>query len=158
MLNSMWESTFLNILPQWITNISTFSSIVGLIITIWLLIVAKGIRKSFLRKARVPQITEQLFKLLLELDTNLKNWETEQKDAIKNLAICKGLLENLKPKLDNDEEKNCKNMISKLTIKKYMFLNGNLSDIKEDFAWDLYNELNTLTTKLMQLDKDSKWD
>jgi len=39
-----------------------------------------------------------------------------------------------------------------------MILKSSLSELTEDKAWDLYTDLNTVVTRLQQLDQDSKWD
>jgi len=151
----MPESSFI---PQWMTDISAVSSIVGLIVTVFLFFEARTIRKSFLRRARLPAITKDLLKATSDISSNLKSWPNGKQPALEVFAQVKGLLENIKPKLPNEEQKHINGFLKKLQPRKYMILKSSLSELTEDKAWDLYTDLNTVVTRLQQLDQDSKWD
>lgn len=145
-------------IPQWMIDISTVSSIIGLIVTIFLFFEARTIRKSFLRRARLPAITKDLSKATSDISSSLKSWSTDKKPTLEMFATVRGLLENIKAKLPNEEQKNINGFLRKLQPRKYMVLKSSLSEITEDKAWNLYADLNTVVTRLQQLVKDSKWD
>ena len=52
-------------MPEWLTDlnkIGSISSILGLIVTIFIFVEARKIRNSFLRRARLPEINKELAK------------------------------------------------------------------------------------------------
>lgn len=145
-------------LPQWLIDFSSICSIIGLIVTIFLFFEARKIQKSFLRRARLPEITKDLGKETSELCRTMAIWSTDNKPALEILAKIKGLLEYIKPKVPSEEKKKINDLLKKFYPKKYMVLNSNLSGISENSVWDIYCDLNTIITSLNQLIKDSKWD
>ncbi|CAI2297568.1 hypothetical protein [Vibrio parahaemolyticus] len=143
---------------QWFVDVATFTTVIGFFLTLWLLYEARHIRNSFLRRARLPQITKELKVVSKELSSHLKNWATQKEEARNQLSISKALLENLIPKLPSEEQKKCKVFVKKLKPRKWLMFNDSLSNVDEEQAWDLYTELSAITTMLIQLEKDSKWD
>ncbi|MEI8573038.1 hypothetical protein U737_05150 [Methylomonas sp. LW13] len=147
-----------SLLPQWIIDISSISSIIGLIITIFLFFEARTIRRSFLRRARLPTITKELEKATSEISNRLKTWSTNERPALEMFAKVKALLENIKTKLPIEEQKKINEFLRKLQPRKYMVFKSSISEITEDKGWSLYTDLNTVVTSLQQLVKDSQWD
>ncbi len=148
----------INLLQQSLLDIASISSILGLLISIFILFKAREIHKSFLRRARLPAITRELAKTTSEISTKLKSWSKSKQPALDKLAKAKGLLENLKPKLPNDEEKQINNFLKNLHPTKFLFIKASLNKLTEDTAWSLYTDLGTIVTRLEELVKDSKWD
>ena len=139
-------------------DFSAISSIIGLGVTIFLLVEARAIRKSFLRRARLPNVTRELSELTSEISSRLKNWSGDEKPVIESFARIKGLLENLKPKLPTEQQKQVDDFLRKLQPRKYLLLKAGLSELSEDKAWSLYADLNTVVTSLAQLVEDSRWE
>ncbi|MCF7480068.1 hypothetical protein L3V32_25745 [Vibrio sp. J2-4] len=147
-----------SVFPQWFVDIATLITVIGFFLTLWLLYEARHIRNSFLRRARLPQVTKELKGVSKALSSNLKSWGTQKEDARKQLSISRALLENLIPKLPNEEQKKCKAFVKQLKPRKWLIIKDSLSSVDEDKAWELYTELSAITTMLIQLEKDSKWD
>lgn len=145
-------------MPQWLTDIASLSSIVGLVISIFVLIEAKKIRKSFLRRARLPEIMKELTQANNGLSKHLKDWNEGKRFGIEQLSIAKGLLENLEEKLPDKERKKVKVFCQKLETKRMFFFAIPITNIEEEQAWEFYTQLTGLITSLEQLSKDSKWD
>nr|WP_272540185.1 hypothetical protein [Acinetobacter baumannii] len=145
-------------LPQWLVDSGTILGIVGFFITLWLLWEAKQIRNSFIRKARLPEVIKDLSRSSTKLVAHLKNWETEEKEAINQLIISKALIENLIPKVPDLEKKRCKLFVNSVTPRTLFFWTIGSSTVDEDKAWSLYTLLIEVLTMLEQLNKDSKWD
>lgn len=74
-------------------------------ISIYLLYAIKNIKKSFLRRARLPDVVKDLTGVNNGLFNNLKDWENESQLGIEKLKISKGILENLRAKLPDTERK-----------------------------------------------------
>jgi len=148
-------------MPEWLTDlnkIGSISSILGLIVTIFLFVEARKIRNSFLRRARLPEVNKELAKATSNVSDQLKNWSKDKTPALEAFSNVKALLENIKPKLPSEEKNKVNDYLSRLQPKKYLFVNTSLSELGEDSAWELYTELSGLVTSLQQLAKDSKWD
>lgn len=148
-------------MPEWLTDlnkIGSISSILGLVITIFLFIEARKIRNSFLRRARLPEINKELAKVTSNVSEQLKNWDAEKTPALEAFSNVKALLENIKPKLPSEEKRKVGDYLNRLQPKKYLFIKTSISELSEDAAWELYTELSGLVTSLQQLAKDSKWD
>lgn len=148
-------------MPEWLTDlnkIGSISSILGLVVTVFLFIEARKIRNSFLRRARLPEINKELAKLTSNVSDQLKKWGGDKTPALEAFSNVKALLENIKPKLPPEEKKKVGDYINRLQPKKYLVIKTSLSELSEDSAWELYTELSGLVTSLQQLAKDSKWD
>lgn len=148
-------------MPEWLTDlnkIGSISSILGLVVTIFLFIEARKIRNSFLRRARLPEINKELVKVTSNVSEQLKNWDAEKTPALDAFSNVKALLENIKPKLPSEEKRKVGDYLNRLQPKKYLFIKTSISELSEDAAWELYTELSGLVTSLQQLAKDSKWD
>jgi hypothetical protein len=148
-------------MPEWLTylnKLGSLSSILGLIVTLFLLYEAKKIRNSFLRRARLPEVNRELSKSTSQLSENLKDWSSDKNPTLETFSTIKALLENIKEKLPSDERRKVDEYLSNLHPKKWWFINSPLSELTEDEAWNRYTDLSGLVTRLQQLAKDSKWD
>ncbi|MBD9429513.1 hypothetical protein IB257_06165 [Achromobacter sp. ACM03] len=145
-------------MQDWLTNISSISSILGLIITVFLFIEARKIRGSFIRRARLPELNKELAKMTSEVSKHLKNWGVDKAPALESFSKVKALLENIEPKLPTEERKKVLIFLSRLEPRKYFFIKANIAQMSEDSVWNLYTDLSGLVTSLEQIIKDSKWD
>ncbi|GLP99115.1 hypothetical protein GCM10007891_09690 [Methylophaga thalassica] len=148
-------------MPEWLTDLNklgSLSSILGLIVTLFLLYEARKIRNSFLRRARLPEVNRELSKSTSLLSENLKKWNSDKNPSLETFSTIKALLENIREKLPSDEKRKIDEYLSNLHPKKFWIINNPLSELTEDEAWSRYTELSGLVTSLQQLAKDSKWD
>ncbi len=148
-------------MPDWLTDlnkIGSISSMVGLVVTVFLFLEARKIKNSFLRRARLPEINRELVKSTSQLSDRLKKWSDDKTPSIETFSTIKALLENIKSKLPPEEKKKVDGYLLLLHPKKYLIIKGSLSELTEDEAWKRYTELSGLVTALQQLAKDSKWD
>lgn len=148
-------------MPEWLPDmgdVGAISSVLGLIVTIFLFLEARQIRNSFLRRARLPEVCRDLSKLTSQLSGHLKGWNENKKPSLENFSKIKALLENIKEKLPGDEKKKVNECLMELSPRQSWFSRGSLSDLTEEEAWRRYTELTGLVMSLQQLIKDSKWD
>lgn len=145
-------------LSQYIIDIASISSILGLVVTLFILSEAKKIRKSFLRKARIPEIIVELTIRSKNISKGLKSWNTDKNLVNEQYSIVRGLLENISKKLPSDERLEVEAYIGSFKAKKYFLLTESRVIKHEDHAWELYGELSRVITRLEQLQKDSTWD
>lgn len=138
-------------LPQWLTDLASILTIIGFIITLLLLHEAKEIRKSFIRKARIPEIVTDLERISKELITHLQNSQDGIRAAHESVHRAIGLLESIESKLSESDKVKVNAFIS--NTKKA--IGGTLN---EDGYWDIYSNLSAITTYLQQLAKDVRWN
>lgn len=149
----MFEDT-----SQWLSDIGSISSIIGIIVTFFLFLEARKIRNSFLRRARLPEVIKDLTETNRKISKHLKEWGDESREGIHQLLIARELIENLKPKLPEIERKKCTAYVQKLQVRRLLFFRSDILVISTDKAWELYSGLSGLITMLEQLQKDSKWE
>jgi hypothetical protein len=148
-------------MPEWLADINkigSISSILGLVVTVFLFIEARKIRNSFLRRARLPEINRELSRATSKVSEHLKNWDADKTPALEAFSNVKALLENIKPKLPSEEKGKVSDYLNRLQPKKYLIIKISISELDENTAWELYTELSGLVASLQQLAKDSKWD
>lgn len=148
-------------MPEWLSDINTFgsvASIIGLIVAIFLFIEARSIRKSFLRRARLPELNKDLAKAASEISVHIKIWESNKEPALEKFSHAKALLENIRKKLPEDERRMVEKYLTQLQPKRLWFKKREISDLDRDEAFQLYSELNGLVTSLRELAKDNTWN
>ena len=148
-------------MPSWLADISTLgsiSSILGFVVTVFLFIEARKIHKSFLRRARLPELNRELARATSQVSKHLKGWSKNKKPALEAFSNVKALLENVKRKVPAEEKKKVVAYLSRLQPRKYFLIKRKIAELNEESAWELYTELSGLITSLEQLAKDSKWD
>ncbi|EON6315223.1 hypothetical protein ACDP46_003501 [Vibrio cholerae] len=138
-------------LPIWVTDMAAILSIVGFVVTCFLLWEARKIRNSFMRKARIPEIVEDLDEISKELFSHLKQFGEENRNALQKIQNAKGLLESVLPKMDNGHHKKINEFVT-------LASSADADTLTEDLCWDIYSQLSSLVTYFKQLAKDSKWE
>ena len=138
-------------LPQWITDLATILTIGGFIITLLLLREAKEIRKSFIRKARIPEIVTDLERISKELIAHLQNSQEGIRAAHESVHRAIGLLESIESKLSESD----KTKVNEFIRNTKKAIGGT---IDENGYWAIYSSLSAITTYLQQLAKDVRWN
>lgn len=145
-------------LPSWLQDLETALSLLGFVITLLLFHEAYKLRLSFLRRARIPEMIEELKAKSQIMSKNINDWNNQHRSFIEQALIIKGILENLKEKLVSSEKKKVIKFLDMLKPKKWFIFDKKLTELKEDEAWIIYAELSSVITSLVQHEKDSKWD
>jgi hypothetical protein len=148
-------------MPEWLPNINTIgsaASIIGLIVTTFLFIEARGIRNSFLRRARLPELNKDLAKATSDISIHIKTWESNKEPTLEKFSHAKALLENIKKKLPEDERRMVEKYLNQLQPKRFLLKKKEISDLNRDEAFQLYSELLGLVTCLRELAKDNAWN
>jgi hypothetical protein len=148
-------------MPKWLSDINTIgsaASIIGLVVTIFLFIEARSIQKSFLRRARLPELNKDLAKAASEISVHIKNWESNKEPVLERFSHAKALLENIKKKLPEDERRMVEKYLIKLQPKRIFLKKREISELSREEAFRLYSELHGLVTSLRELAKDNTWN
>lgn len=137
--------------PSWVADVASIMSIVGFVVTCFLLLEARKIRQSFIRKVRIPEIVSELDSISSELIAALKSYKSENRSAHEKIQKASALMESILPKISA----NSSDRVQLFIKSSKTSLNGTLD---EDVCWRLYGELSGVVTYLQQISKDTKWD
>lgn len=148
-------------LPQWLTDTASISSLIGLIITIFVLYEAKKISQFYLMRVRLPEIINDLENISTKLPEITKNWEESKHERTKELARCNSILKNLKPKLEKYHQKSIKDVIKILESKNIFglsFGNKYMSELSQEQIFNIFEKLQIVVEDLKQKNKNLKWE
>ena len=151
---SIWNGGLYHLnsyLPAWLIDTASIVSIVGFIVTCFLFMEAKKIRKSFMRKARIPEIVTDLDRIADGLVADLKKYNEESRSAHEKIQRATALLESILLKVPDANKEKITDFIkaSKEMIE---------TTLDEDSSWKIYGELSGVVTYLQQIAKDTRWD
>ncbi len=147
-----------SIFPQWIMDIATIMTILGFVITVFVLQQTKEIKRNFLSKARLPQIQRELRSCASNINKQLDDWESSKEKIFVEFSKCAGLLDSLIQKLNDDQSASAKALLKRLKYRPYYILRPIKNKITDkDTAWSLYADLSELNSNLSQIIKDSHW-
>ncbi len=97
----------------WFNLVAGIASILGCLLTLWVSLRVRGIEKSFIRQAVLPEYLKKLRARLKNLDQYLKKKDTPK---IRNVFIAiRPLLDNLHPHLDAGGQKHSANVIAHIS-------------------------------------------
>lgn len=129
--------------------IGNIASIIGAVISLWVLWDVKRLRAHFLFRTRIPDLLKSLKKHVNTLSESLRNYEENQRDIETVLPVCESTLKNLKAKVHGDARQTTKTLLEKIRRRT--------KPTSKDEAWEIYDELQALLEALNHLWKDKKW-
>lgn len=151
---------------NWLNNnfdgIANWCSILGLVITLFVLFSLKNIRKHFKSKGRFPEIVSQLEEFSMDLNACTNNIEASKNEIIAIIKRLEFTLKSLR-KISNDQiVKNIDILITRISRLKNdgpfhwnVFIKSSWSFKKE--IWDIYTDIQGLLQGIKEADKDSVW-
>ncbi|MCB5186139.1 hypothetical protein LG201_13070 [Methylobacillus gramineus] len=139
-------------------NYGNFVSTLGVLITLYLTREISYVKKSFIRKARLPEINNDLNVRYQKLLSLLREENIDNSKIKLNLLEVKAILRNLEKKLPSGEKKTAQNILKLLNPKKYFISKLDLSGFDKEYYWKIYEEMSELIVSLNLLMKDSHWD
>jgi hypothetical protein len=148
------------ILPVWIQDVAAISSVLGLVVTAWLLWEARKLRTACLRRARLPQLHDALKDAIEKLAEPLADWDRDRRAALYQFRQVSAHLDDLLPKLDPRLREKARALQGQLCIKRIFRLRCHrpkLNELAADDVWQLYCELSAFVTSLNNLLEDSSW-
>jgi hypothetical protein len=145
-----------SIIPQWIQDLNTGFSFFGFLITLIVMFEVKEIKASFLRRARLPQVTKELAKAGSLLSSSLNQWPLERIQVHCQIKVAASLLKTAGKMLPKDEKKEVKKISMKLVNAAAKFNEPQFSDANS--IWDLYSDIQSVLMSMDQLSKNIKWE
>ena len=144
--------------PSWLSPLADWLSLVGFALTIWVLVVTRGLRREFTLRGRTPELRKSLASRTRSLLEALNAAPTGKKEIAATLAECKALLENLKPKLPRGERGSVAALIGRLKGKKQgLFTILPVTEYSDDELWNIFADLQGIVASLEQREKDASW-
>lgn len=144
-------------------NAGNISSIIGLVISIYLIFGIKRIHNHFLFKARFPKLKFALTKRATELNDLINDFESNEFKIKHNLRLVGAILKNLERKVHGEIKKSVSQL--RFEIKQYTSTNsslnklfGNYKPLTNENALDMYSKIQVCIEELNQKLEDSKWE
>lgn len=144
-------------LESWINNIATYSSIIGLAITIYVMQTVKKIKHSFFLRGRLPESIKELERLCTEIYRGAKKWDSDKEEVLISFAKTRGVLQTIMHLSPKEDHKVIKQIIYDVTPLNGFFKSKILRDLSKDEIWDIYAEIQSIISKLKEIKKDESW-
>ena len=136
-----------------LNHFGTICSILGLILTIFILGNLRRIHRHFLFQARFPNLRNKIAKHRKSLSQLLNTYDTSKQQIQIELQKCRANLNSLKPKL-NRSSRNGVNQV----IKQIKSTCGSYSHLSESQVREIHISLVFLEQELENLNQDIKWE
>lgn len=145
-----------SIIPQWIQDVDTGLSILGFIITLYVLAEVKLIKNTFLSRARLPELIKDLQKAGSTLNSHLGGWPSQRNEAVCQIKVAASLLKSASSIMPKAERGELLQAHRKLKNAAQAFFSGR--EISADLAWDLYSDIQSSIASIIQVSKNNRWD
>jgi hypothetical protein len=137
-----------------LSDYGNIASIAGFILTIFILLNVRSLRKQYTFKARVPELTRKLNSHASKLADYHQNFEDSREEIILELANSEAVLKSLGEKVNKSTRGSIKILLAQ--IKEYNLYKANNN---ADFLWNrIYVLMRKLVTELGELQQDLKWE
>jgi hypothetical protein len=151
---------WLTTVPVWLSFAGNVASLVGLLISIAVLGQTKEIKRSFVLRARLPELSTDLKAISSELLKSLENAVADAQGSDAPILRLKSLLINLMPKVDGSQRKMARDLLKKCGGIRYRLLfwqSEKRTTLSNDKLWEIYGDTQGILEALVQARKDSKW-
>ena len=134
-----------------LADIGSLASILGFVLTIFILLALRSIRRSYRFTARVPELIAKLINHAGEIAVYQKEFSYSHQEIQLELAKIEVALKSLKKKVG----RNTKSSINKL-LKNVENYSNNSNDPKN--LREIYVEMHKLISEIQELQSDLKWE
>jgi len=144
-----------SVIPQWLQDFETGLSILGFVLTFVVYRAVSDVKKSFQRKARLPEIVKDLTKSSSELSKALSSLPADEVTAKTEVKAVASVIRMALKLLPSEEKKELKTILKKLTSDKVV--KASVTD-KSNAFWDAYSDIQVSVRVLNQAIKNLKWE
>jgi hypothetical protein len=151
---------WLTTVPVWLSFAGSVASLVGLFISIAVLGQTKEIRRSFVLRARLPELSTDLKAISSELVKSLENAAADAQGSDAPILRLRSLLINLIPKVDGSQRKMARDLLKKcggIHDRLFFWQSETRTILSNEKLWEVYGATQGLLEALNQARKDSKW-
>lgn len=145
-----------SVFPQWVQDLNTGFGVLGFFITVYVTFQVRSIKRSFLSRARLPELVQDLEKAGSALSASLDGWPIRKNHARSQIKIAASLLHSATSILPKDERKiaSAANMKLRSAAERLDTAEFECADL----VWDLYADVQSTITSLKQVSKNRKWE
>ncbi len=145
-----------SVIPQWLQDVNIGLSLLGFVITLYVLFEIKLIKNTFLSRARLPEIIRELTKAGSMLNSQLAQWPAQHNDALSQIKVAASLLKAASALVPNAEKQELLQTHKKLTEAAQSSARG--LQISTTLIWDLYSDIQSSISNMTQISKNNKWE
>ena len=145
-----------SLFPQWVQDLNTALGVVGFAITVIVMLQVASIKRSFLSRARLPEILKDLERAGSALNAQLGEWPKRKNDARAHIRVASTLIATAIPLVHAQLKPPLKTTLRVLeaAVRDFNDPKFNLPDA----AWDVYSEIQSGIVHLTQAVRNSKWE
>jgi len=137
---------------EYLADVGGYASILGLMISVWVLINLRRIRNQFLFQARFPALRKAIGSHSNTISELLNSFPSSASDIEVELERCSRNLKNLKGKVTGTTRQSVRILIKQINYMTKPFTEQSKADIRK-----VYVGLTGLETDLKNLTEDQKW-
>ena len=141
-------------MSEWIGVIGTWSSILGFLISVYVLLEVRQIRRQFLLRIRIGDLLQALRIQAAEMSIRLNDFEESRHEVDIILARCESTLRSILPKLSGAEKRPTKHLITLLRSYHRPGWLRKKSKFDLDEAWRVYTALQGIIESIGHLRDD----
>jgi hypothetical protein len=138
-------------LPEWIKDLETIFSLLGFLITLYVMYEVRAIRRGFKSRARLPEITKDLTASGSEISKLLKDWPNNRPVVKGQFKIVGTLIAAALEFVSGPQRSDVKRIHTRIKNSLSSF-----SDATD--AWELYTDIQNAIQAISQASKNAKWD
>lgn len=135
-------------IPIWLTDLAAIVSIISFIVTCFLLVEARKIRDSFLKKVRIPETVNDLERIAKDMLSDLSAYVNNSRSVPEKVTKSIALLESISQRLSQHDVTKINSFVKDAREK--------MLAPSEDNFWAIYAELSGVIAYLQQLAKDTR--
>lgn len=139
---------------QWVGVIASWSSILGLLVSVYVLWEVRQIRRQFLLRLRISDLLQALQNQAAEMSIRLNDFEESRHEVQVILARCESTLRSILPKLSGAEKRPTKHLITLLRSYQRSGWLRKKSKLDLDEAWRVYTALQGIIESIGHLRED----
>ncbi|SRR6266404_980326 len=149
-------------MPQWVAPAADTASILGLLISIWVLLQTYAIKSSFIFRIRLPESRNRLEELTSLYVKSISSWPGHKTATIVELSRIRAVLVNVSKKLSPADRKIANELLWKIRVRGTYWFFWQVRDLRialgVDELWEIYGDLMGIIEMLNQTEKDSRWN
>lgn len=132
-----------------IKDVGETASVIGLLISIYVLYELKIMKRKFLFKARIPGLIRSLKTHATRISERFSDFDDSMRELETDLTRCAATLKNLRSKVGGDTRQATRQLLKQIQKRK--------KPLQKEEVWQIYNDLQALIDILGHLQKDIKW-
>lgn len=132
--------------------VGSYSSIIALFITIWIIGSFRRMKREFLFQARSPELMQKLSSHRSELSSLLNTYPASQDDIAVELRRCQATLQNLNSMLNRKKKTSMKKVLKKVKNSA-----STKNSVYKEQVREVYLDLVLLEEELHNLSQDYRW-